>query len=76
MTTFTTDDRIEATKPPKLPKVGSVWSSTDGKKFHVIHVVELDGHTWVHYEQDKINESREYSCYVETFLSRFTEAPE
>ena len=27
---------------------GSVWES-NSKKFMVIHVVELDGHTWVHY---------------------------
>jgi hypothetical protein len=59
-------------------KEGSKWSGSNGRKFHVIHVVELDGHTWVHYidEQAKENENREYSCYIESFLSRFTELPE
>jgi hypothetical protein len=57
-------------------KEGSKWGSPDGKKFHVIHVVDVDNHTWVHYEQDNILESREYSCYIESFLQRFTELPE
>jgi len=76
MTTFTTEDRIEATKPPKRPKEGSKWSGSDNKVFHVIHVVDVDGHTWVHYEQDKVNESREFSCYLESFLQRFRELPD
>jgi hypothetical protein len=57
-------------------KEGSKWSGTDGKRFHVIHVVETDGHTWVHYEQDGVLESREFSCYIESFLERFKELPE
>ena len=76
MTTFTTEDRIEATKPPKRPKEGSRWEGHSGSVFHVIHVVEVDGNTWVHYEQDKINESREFSCYLESFLQRFRELPD
>jgi hypothetical protein len=43
----------------------------------VLHVVELDGNTWVHYR----NESkglvkipvREHSCFVEAFEARFVE---
>lgn len=54
-------------------KEGSRWTGADGKVFHVIHVVEVDGHTWVHYEQDNINKSKEYSCYIESFLARFRE---
>ena len=50
---------------------GSRWMSTDRKIFHVITVVEVDGHTWVHYAQDNTNESKEFSCYVESFLERF-----
>jgi hypothetical protein len=46
----------------------------------VLHVVELDGNTWVHYR----NESkglvkipvREYSCFVEAFEARFVERVE
>jgi hypothetical protein len=56
-----------------LVKVGSRWTSADRKIFHVIHVVELDGHTWVHYEQDNIKECKEYSCYIESFLVKFKE---
>jgi len=57
-------------------KEGSRWSSLDGKVFHVMHVVDVEGHTWVHYEQDNILESREFSCYLESFLQRFTELPD
>ena len=76
MTTFTTEDRIKATEPPKRPKEGSKWGGTDGKVFHVMHVIDVEGKTWVHYEQDKINESREFSCYLESFLQRFNPLPE
>lgn len=57
----------------KIVEEGSRWVSVGGEYFHVIHVVELDGQTWVHYEQDGINQSKEYSCYIESFLARFTE---
>ena len=52
-----------------IPKIGSKWSSIDDT-FVVIHVIELDGHTWVHYRKEP-NET-EYSCYVESFVERFT----
>ena len=58
----------------KVVKVGSRWTSTDTRRvFHVIHVVDVDGKTWVHYEEDNCNECREYSCWLESFLGRFTE---
>jgi hypothetical protein len=58
----------------KLPKIGSRWIAVDNRTmFHVVHVVEVEGHTWVHYEEDNCNECREYSCWVESFLNRFTE---
>jgi len=53
---------------------GSKWTGVTGNdKFHVIHVVELDGHTWVHYIKENAPEdtTREYSCYLESFLGRF-----
>jgi hypothetical protein len=53
-------------------KEGSRWSSIDGNVFHVMSVVEVDGHTWVHYEQDNIDESRTFSCWVESFVNRFS----
>ena len=51
---------------------GSRWSSYDGRVFHVMNVIEIDGHTWVHYEQDQVTESRTFSCWIESFISRFT----
>jgi hypothetical protein len=63
----------------KLPKNGSKWVGTGRDTFHVLSTVELEGHTWIHYikETDKeTNEIREYSCYLESFLSRFTPLPE
>jgi hypothetical protein len=61
-----------------MVKEGSKWSSSDGKIFHVIHRVELEGHTWIHYIRETKDESlnREYSCYEESFLSRFHPLPE
>ena len=64
----------------KLPKIGSRWSGNDTRQvFHVLHTIELDGHTWVHYIKEDtkdINETREYSCYLESFLERFRALPE
>ena len=62
-------------------KVGSLWRDSTGNFFRVISVVEQDGHTWVHYRQDKgikisVLECKEYSCYQESFVERFSEAPE
>lgn len=59
-----------------MVKEGSLWSSADGKKFRVISVVEVDGHTWVHYREDlgvKIptKDCKEFSCYMESFTARF-----
>jgi hypothetical protein len=53
-------------------EVGSRWSSSDGNVFHVMSVAECaDGHTWVHYEQDNIGESRTFSCWIDSFVFRF-----
>ena len=59
----------------KIPKDGSHWSGTDGTVFRVLHTVELEGHTWVHYCSEDKTPPREYSCYVESFLQRFREEP-
>jgi len=61
-------------------KVGSVWASSEGQKFRVLSVVELEGHTWVHYRQDQgikvpVIECKEYSCYLESFMARFSPQP-
>ena len=58
----------------KTIKEGSKWSANDHKTFRVIQIVEVDNHVWIHY----INEATkiEYSCYQESFESRFKELPE
>jgi hypothetical protein len=61
-----------------IVKEGSRWTGNNGDLFHVLSVVELEGHTWVHYIKEKAPEdsNREYSCYIESFLSRFRAIPE
>jgi hypothetical protein len=51
-------------------KLGSKWLGNDRKAFDVLAVVERDGHVWVHYRDQQ---GREYSCYQESFLLRFSE---
>lgn len=56
----------------KIPANGSKWEGqTHRDAFRVIHTIELDGHTWVHYREE--SNDKEYSCYLESFLSRFRE---
>jgi hypothetical protein len=56
-------------------KEGSLWSGSESQKFRIIHIVERDGETWVHYRNEPkglIQEpAREYSCYLESFTLRF-----
>jgi len=59
-----------------MVKEGSRWWSAEGKKFHVIHRIELEGHIWIHYISEDKENPKEYSCYEESFLSRFTQLPE
>jgi hypothetical protein len=62
-----------------MVKQGSKWISNNGNdRYHVIHIIELEGHTWVHYIKENAPEdsTREYSCYIESFLSRFRALPE
>lgn len=62
-----------------LPKEGSKWAGNDRDVFHILHTIELDGHTWVHYIKEtkkETSEVREYSCYLESFLQRFKPLPE
>jgi hypothetical protein len=60
-----------------MVKEGSKWWAGD-KVFQVINVLEIDNHTWVYYRTVKPvdEEPREYSCYIESFLQRFTALPE
>lgn len=59
-----------------MVKIGSIWSYPDGRQFIVISTVSLDGHNWIHYRdhnpRNKVAESKEYSCYEESFVGRFS----
>ena len=56
---------------------GSIWSSPDGRTFQVISEIEVEGNKWVHYRRidSEYNEPKEFSCYTESFLSRFYKLP-
>lgn len=59
-------------------KTGSKWMGADRKMFTVIDVVDIEGNTWVHYREDlgikvPTKECKEFSCYAESFVHRFTE---
>ena len=56
-----------------IVKEGSTWEGSDHKTFMVIHTIERDGHTWIHYRDEEGDPPKEYSCYLESFVNRFTE---
>jgi hypothetical protein len=59
-----------------IVKVGSRWSGNEGKQFLVLAEVYLDDGVWIHYREITDHESpREYSCYRDSFLSRFSICP-
>jgi len=62
------------TNNPVVP--GSKWGCNDGRRFRVLGLAEIDDHIWVHYILEGTTEPQEYSCYLESFLVRFTPLPE
>lgn len=49
---------------------GSRWVDTELRPYYVITVYQDDGgNVWVYYRDGKDNE---YSCWIESFLSRFS----
>ena len=60
----------------KIPREGSRWWGGDNNKFRVLHIVEQGDNTWVHYVKENTVPAQEYSCYLESFLERFSELPE
>lgn len=56
-----------------IPEIGSKWWGGQTKTFYVKALVELEGKTWIYYGEH--NSDKEYSCYLESFLQRFTEMP-
>lgn len=56
-----------------IVKEGSTWADHNDIQYMVIHVINQDGNQWVHYRNNSKTEPTEYSCYVESFLQRFTQ---
>jgi hypothetical protein len=56
-----------------MVEVGSKWKSSDRDTFIVINTVELNGKNWVHYRLENSSDSKEYSCYEESFVARFVQ---
>ena len=61
----------------KQIELGSVWTSINGVHFQVISEIHIEGNDWIYYRMiDKeTGESKEFSCYKESFLSRFYQIP-
>jgi len=60
-----------------IVKEGSRWTGGDFRKaFLVLHTIEQEGQVWVHYRDEGPGETKEYSCYLESFLQRFSKLPE
>ncbi len=59
-------------------KIGSRWNSSDSKVFTVIGTMIIEGKTWVYYrsENPKDHTPSEFSCFEESFLTRFRPLPE
>lgn len=59
-------------------KNGSRWHGSDSTVFVVIGTMLVEGKDWVYYraEKPKDHMPAEYSCYQESFLSRFRPLPE
>jgi len=58
-------------------KEGSRWTGNDhSKKFIVLSEVQLADGVWIYYRDELGDPPREYSCYKDSFLSRFTALPE
>lgn len=59
-------------------KNGSRWIASGGVAFVVIGTMIIEDKEWVYYraEKPKDHMPQEFSCYKESFLSRFTSSPE
>jgi hypothetical protein len=59
-------------------KNGSKWSGPDGAVFIVISTVTVDGKDWVYYrtQNPRDHQPPEFSCFEESFLTRFRPLPE
>jgi hypothetical protein len=61
-----------------MVRQGSKWEGSDGKVFVVISTTVIEGKDLVYYRAEKLQDHMptEFSCYEESFLSRFRERPE
>jgi hypothetical protein len=57
-------------------KKDSRWWTSEGKKFVVIDEIVIEGVAWVHYRDGLGDPPKEYSCYRESFLQRFSPLPD
>lgn len=56
---------------------GTRWWGGTSNEFIVIAEHEADdGHKWIYYRDAKGDPPREYSCYKESFIQRFSPLPE
>jgi hypothetical protein len=57
-------------------KNNSIWRGKSGSRFLVLKTyTDSEDMKWVRYQQYDCEECREFTCYEEAFLSRFTEVP-
>ena len=59
-----------------IVKKGSQWWAGEGKKFVVLDEVVIEGYVWIHYRDALGDPPKEYSCYKESFMSRFRPLPD
>jgi hypothetical protein len=64
-----------------MVKEGTLWIDTYGNNFRVLHIVEIDGNTWVHYRTEppkghSAKGCKEFSCYIDAFEARFSKQEE
>lgn len=52
-------------------KIGSRWWAGGDYYFVVTRISNSETSTWIHYKE--VGSTKEYSCYLESFLSRFKE---
>jgi len=58
-------------------KEGSRWAGGEYRQiFVVLAEVYTNDAVWIHYRDETGNPPREYSCYRDSFLQRFTPLPE
>jgi hypothetical protein len=71
MTTFTTEDRLNA-----VSKIARHYTSGKGESFEVLAVwnPNEENDPWVRYRNTDLD--KEYTCRLEAFLSRFSPRPE